>query len=565
MELFVEVSALLGIALSVAIVMRLVGQPLIIGHILTGLIVGPYALGLVQSHDTIAFMGQIGVAILLFTVGLHLSPDILRSFGRVAVLTGFGQVIFTGAAGYFTCLLLGFSHITSLYLSVGLAFSSTIIIMKLITDKGDIDALYAKIAIGFLLVQDLIAVGLLLLIPMFSAETTTVRSIAIFLGSATALIGFLYLLSRILIANFSAFFEKSQELLFLFALTWGVGVAAIFHEIGFSIESGALIAGVALATLPSRREISARLTPLRDFFIVLFFIYLGAQLQLDALSTLLPAAFILSALVLIGNPIILMAILGYLGYRRKTSLQTGFTVAQISEFSLILIALGVSLGHLDSTTLSLATLVGLITIFGSTYLVMYSDSIYTFLQPYLSFFERTDAHEKRPRHAAYDVVLFGCNRVGFDFLDGMAKLEKKLLVVDYDPQVVAAIEDSGIAVAFGDAGDIAFLETIDFSSVSLVVSTVPNQEANALINRAVKIGNPNAVVIVVAHTISDALSHYDDGVDYVVLPHFLGGKHAADMVVKYKDDKRHYDKLRSDHIEHLRVRVTIGHDHPQLT
>lgn len=562
MELFAEISVLLAVALCVSIVMRLLRQPLIIGHIVTGLIVGPYALGYVRSTETLAFLSEIGVAILLFTVGLHLSPDIIRRFGKVSILTGVGQVVITSIAGYILCLALGFSHLSSFYISVALAFSSTIIILKLITDKGDIDTLYAKIAIGFLLVQDLIAILLLLAIPIFSVESASTGAIAKFVLASILLIGFLYLAARIFITRFSAFFEKSQELLFLFALTWGVGVAALFREVGFSLESGALVAGVALATLPSRREISARLTPLRDFFIILFFIYLGAQLQLDSLSTLLPAAIILSILVLVGNPLILMGILGYFGYKKKTSLQTGFTVAQISEFSLILVALGVSLGHLEGDALSLVTLVGLITIFGSTYLVMYSDAIYKVLQPYLDVFERTGAHEKRMRHEAYEAVLIGCNRVGFDFLQAMVKLDRKLLVVDYDPQVIAAIEDAGVAAAFGDAADISFLETIDFSTVSLVVSSVPEHDTNALINRVVKSANSDAIVIVVAHTICDALSHYDDGVDYVVLPHFLGGKYAADLVLKHRDNKRHYAKLRDDHVEHLKVRIAIGHDHP---
>ncbi len=561
-ELFAQVSVLLALAVCVAIVMRLLGQPLIIGHILTGLMAGPYVLGILHSNETLSLLGEIGVAILLFTVGLHLSPDIIRRFGSVSIITGVGQVVITSAIGFFICVALGFSTLVSFYLAVALAFSSTIIIMKLISDKGDIDVLYAKIAIGFLLVQDVIAVLLLLAIPLFTADAASLSSFARFGLSAVFLIAFLYIASRIFISKLSAFFERSQELLFLFALTWGVGIAALFREFGFSLESGALIAGVALATLPSRREISARLTPLRDFFIVLFFIYLGAQLQLDAIIGLLPTALILSGLVLVGNPIILMGILGYLGYRRKTSLQTGFTVAQISEFSLILVALGVSLGHVSNEVLSLITLVGLMTIFGSTYLVAYSDRIYARVQPYLGIFERADAHEKRTRREHSDVVLFGCNRIGYDYLEALVTMGKRLLVIDYDPQVVSAVEDAGVAVAYGDAADISFLETIDFSHATLIISTIPDPSTNALLVRTVKEHSPDAVVVLIAHTVADALSHYGDGADYVVLPHFLGGKHAADLVLKHQDVKKNYSRLRDSHIAHLQLRVAIGHEHP---
>ena len=562
MDLFAELSILIAVAALMAVVMRILRQPLIIGHILTGLIVGPFFFNIAQSTETLALLGEFGVAILLFTVGLHLSPDIIKQFGRVSFIAGIGQVVLTSGAGFFVCLLLGFSPLTSFYIATALAFSSTIIILKLISDKGDLDVLYAKIAVGFLLVQDLIAILLLLGIPLFSADDATWQSAARFFLSGVVLIGFIYLTSRFFISKINRFIESSQEFLFLFAITWGIGIAALFREFGFSLESGALIAGVALASLPSRLEISARLSPLRDFFIIIFFIFLGSQLNLADLSALVHSSILLSALILIGNPLILMIIMGFLGYRKKTSLQTGFTVAQISEFSLILVALGVSLGHVESSVLSLVTLVGLITIFGSTYLIMYSDRIFKILSPYLGIFERSKTHEPRPRRAKYDVVLFGCNRIGYDFLETFIRQDKKLLVVDYDPTIVSQLENADVATLFGDASNISFLESIDFSKSNLVISTIPDAETNELIHRAVKAENPEAIVIVVAHRVHDALSHYNEGIDYVILPHFLGGQHAAELIIKLKDKKSKYEDLREEHIEHLQLRVAIGHEHP---
>lgn len=562
MELFAELSILIAVATVMAVIMRLLKQPLIIGHILTGLVVGPLLLNVITSTDTLALMSEVGIAILLFTVGLHLDPGIIRQFGRVAIITGAGQVAITSVAGYFVCVALGFSPIASLYMAIALSFSSTIIIMKLIADKGDLDVLYAKIAIGFLLVQDLIAVLLLLGVPLFSTDSLSWRSVAQFVLSGIVLIGFVMLASRFFISRASTFIAQSQEFLFLFAITWGIGIAALFQFFGFSLESGALIAGIALAALPARHEISARLVPLRDFFIVMFFIYLGSQMQFSDVSGMLPAAIILSLLVLVGNPLILMALMGVLGYRKKTSLQTGLTVAQISEFSLILVALGVTLGHLERPILSLVTLVGLITIFGSTYLVLYSDRIFAFLAPYLSIFERAGVHEPRLKKSGHTVILFGCNRIGYDFLESLKKIGHSFLVVDYNPETVAALEKQGIEVEFGDAGDINFLESLDMSKVELAISTVPENETNLLIHRVVKVNNPEAVVMVVAHRVSDALAHYGEGVDYVILPHFLGGRYAADLVIKYQKDKKKYRTLRTEHIEHLRFRVSVGHEHP---
>lgn len=563
MDIFSELSILIVVATGMALVMRLLHQPLIIGHILTGLIAGPFLLDIVQSTETLAFLSHIGIAILLFTVGLHLNPALIRKFGRIAFVTGIGQVVITSFAGYLFSVALGYSHIASFYIGVALAFSSTIIIMKLITDKGDVDTLYAKIAIGFLIVQDLIAVLLIMAIPLFSGTESSPISIAKLLGMTVLLVGFIALTGKLFLSRFNQYLEESQEFLFLFAIAWGIGIAALFHSLGLSLESGALIAGIALASLPSRIEIAARLAPLRDFFIILFFIYLGSQLELSALGALIPIAILLSALVLIGNPLILMAIMGYMGYRKKTSLQTGFTVAQISEFSLILMALGLSLGHVSQEDLSLVTLVGLTTIFGSTYLILYSDTIYKYLEPFLGFFERSNAHESHPRRKHYGVILFGCNRIGYDFMQTLQKLDRSFLVVDHDPERIKELDTQDVQTLFGDASNLSFLEEINFSHAELVISTIPSPEINALIHKVVRAQAPEAVVIVLAHRISDALAHYDDGIDYVILPHFLGGKHAAELVLKLKGDRARYEKLRDDHREHLELRLSIGHEHPR--
>jgi len=562
MELFVELGILIAIATGVAVVMRLLHQPLIIGHILTGLLVGPLFFDLIRSTETIAAMGEIGVAILLFTVGLHLSPDIIRRFGKVSFVTGIGQVLFTTVIGYFIAVSLGFSPLESFYISVALAFSSTIIILKLIADKKELDALYAKISIGFLLVQDLIAILLLVGIPLFSTGSLTAADFGTFMLTGVVLVGFVAVASRLFISRANRFIAQSQEFLFLFAIAWGIGVAALFKGFGFSLESGALIAGVTLAALPVRHEISARLLPLRDFFIVMFFILLGSQMQFADIGNLLPAALVLSLLVLVGNPLILMILMGFLGYRKKTSFQTGLTVAQISEFSLILVALGVSLGHLEQSALSLVTLVGLITIFGCTYLILYSEKIYSVVGPFLGIFERKDAFEPRVRRTGHAVILFGCNRIGHDFLESLQQIDKHFLVVDHDPDTVSMLERAGVAVEYGDAGDIDFLESIDVSNVELVISTVPETETNLLINRSIKSRNPEAIIMVIAHRIGDALSHYEEGVDYVVLPHFLGGKYASEIVVKFGTDKSKYTTLRTRHIEHLKLRIASGQEHP---
>jgi len=404
MEIFIELSIIIGITVLITGITKLLKQPLIIGYILTGIIVSPYFLNIVQSAETIKVFSQIGIALLLFIVGLSLSPKVIKEVGKVSLITGIGQIIFTSLIGFFIGRLLGFSVIVSLYIAIALTFSSTIIIMKLLSDKKDLEKLYGKISIGFLLVQDIFVIILLMVISSFSGNLSmNSLSFGSILGGILLIGGFV-LISIYILPKLSIFFAKSQEFLFLFSIGWGLGLAALFYYMGFSMEIGALVAGIALSMSPFHYEISSKMKPLRDFFIILFFILLGSQMVFGTINELIVPAIIFSLFILIGNPLIVMILMGLLGYKKKTGFQAGLTVAQISEFSLILIALGVSAGHLTNEILSLVTIVGLITISGSTYLILYSDKIYPYLSRYLSVFEREKVKEgKQDKFRDYDI------------------------------------------------------------------------------------------------------------------------------------------------------------------
>lgn len=537
-------------------------QPLIIGHIITGLLVGPIIAGSV-SPETFTLFSEIGIAILLFTVGLNLSPKTIREFGAVSLITGISQVVITSGAGYLIAKALGFSPVTALYMAVGLAFSSTIIILKLISDRGDMETLYAKISVGFLLVQDFIAIAILFAVPILAsadaslatAGVATLQGIGLAIGVLA--VGF-YVLPKI-----NNFISRSSEMLFLFATVWGIGIASLFTLAGFSIEIGALIAGISLSTLPSRHEIHSRMSPLRDFFIVIFFILLGTHMTFGSIQALLPKALILSALVLIGNPLILMTIMKFLGYKKRTSLQTGFTVAQISEFSLILMTLGLSYGHVTPDAMALVTLVGIITIFGSTYFILYSDAIYHWLEPYLGIFEKKNAKEHQIRHRRHSTIIFGGNRIGHDFIESFKGSGRSFLVIDHNPELVQRLEEEGVDVMYGDATNLDFLQSVDMSKTNLVISTIPDTEANTLIKDTIKAIHPRATVMVVSHKVDEALAHYDQGVDYVILPHFLGGQYAAQLVVKLHEDPHKRVGVREAEIKKLQKRKQMGHEHPK--
>tara|TARA_Y100000310_G_scaffold342206_1_gene444284 strand:+ start:5223 stop:6953 length:1731 start_codon:yes stop_codon:yes gene_type:complete len=569
MEIFIELSIIIGITVLIAGIMRLLKQPLIIGYILAGIIVSPYFLNIIRSTETIAVFSQIGIALLLFIVGLSLSPKVIKEVGKVSLVTGIGQIIFTSLIGFFISRLFGFSVIVSLYIAIALTFSSTIIIMKLLSDKKDLEKLYGKISIGFLLVQDIFVIVLLLVISSFSGKLNPANLTLGTISLGTISLGILLIAALILISiyilpSLSKFFAKSQEFLFLFSIGWGLCIASLFYYVGLSMEIGALIAGVALSMSPYHYEISSKMRPLRDFFIILFFILLGSQMVFANISQFIIPAVVFSLFILIGNPLIVIILMGLLGYKKKTGFQAGLTVAQISEFSLILVALGVKAGHLTNEILSFVTIIGLITIAGSTYFILYSDKIYPYLSKYLSIFERKKVIEKeQDKFRDYNIILFGCNRVGYDFIKIFKKMRKKFLVIDYDPELISELIRKKINYRYGDVDDDEFLDELNLNKLKMAVSTIPGFETNLMLINKIRKTNKKTIIIVVSHNIEEANILYNKGATYVIMPHFLGADYSSMLINKHGLNINKFLKEKKKHLKYLKTKKRLGHEHPK--
>ena len=343
---FGEVAALLVLAAVIGFLGILLRQPLIVSFIAVGLIAGPSALDLVRSSDQISLLSELGIAVLLFLVGIKLDVKLIRSLGAVSLLTGLGQVAFTSIFGYLIGLALGLGHITSLYVAVALTFSSTIIIVKLLSDKREIDSLHGQIALGFLIVQDLVVVLAMIVLSAIGIGAAAEGghggggSVPMVLASGIAMVALVVVFVRYVANPLSERLARAPELLVIFAIAMAAMFAAIGDFAGLGKEVGGLLAGVALASTPYRETIAARLAPLRDFLLLFFFIALGSALDLSLLGAHVTGAVIFSLFVLIGNPLIVLAIMGAMGYRKRTGFLAGLTVAQISEFSLIFVANG---------------------------------------------------------------------------------------------------------------------------------------------------------------------------------------------------------------------------------
>jgi len=521
-EPFYLVAAVLGVATVVGVVAVRLRQPLIVAFIVVGILVGPSVLGWVSDDSPLELLAEVGIAVLLFLVGLKLDLHLIRTTGPVAVITGLGQVVFTSAVGFGLAIVLGLDPTAAFYVAVALTFSSTIIIVKLLSDKRELEQLHGRIALGFLIVQDIVVV-----LVMIALSTTTTDNgslgteVVLTLLKGTALLAGVGIMMRWILPWLLHRVASSQELLLVFAVAWAVALAALGAWLGFSKEVGAFIAGFALASTPFREAIGSTLSPLRDFLLLFFFIELGAQLDFAAVGSELPRAVVLSAFVLVGNPLIVLVLMGVMGYRKRVGFLAGLTVAQISEFSLIFVTLGASLGHVDSAVVGLVTLVGVITIGLSTYLILYSAPLYERLAPYLGVFERRNPTKGSEEAAAVpvDLIVYGYGRFGRSLVPELVRRGLRILVVDWDPRSVEGDPDhERIAIVFGDAEDLEYPGSLPLQQARAVVSTIPDVGTNTTLASAVRRWGFDGLVGVTAHTPADADRLALPGIDLVLRP-----------------------------------------------
>jgi Kef-type K+ transport system membrane component KefB len=535
--IFAEFAILLiAAALAGAAAVRL-HQPVLIAYIVVGILAGPAGFALISSQDQVALLAQMGVAVLLFLVGLKLDLQHVRHIGPVALATGLGQLGFTILFGFAIILLMDKDWLTALYVAVALTFSSTIIIVKLLSDKRELDTLHGRIAVGFLIVQDIAVVLAMMAMSALrgAGDEAAALQVAVSLAARVAAAAvLLFLMMRYVLPVLVARMARSQELLLIFAIAWGTALAALGELGGFSKEAGAFLAGFTLASTAYREAVSARLTSVRDFLLVFFFVDLGARLELSTLEGELWPAAILSLFVLVGNPLIVMAIMGYMGYRKRTGFLAGLTVAQISEFSIVFVAMGIGLGHVGIEALSLTTMVGIITIALSTYMILYSHLLYERLAPWLTPLERKRpfrelAVEEDPRPVPrVDVVVFGLGRYGSRLAAGLKEAGLEVMGVDFDPEVVRNLRPEGVSVRFGDAESADFLETLPLEEVRWVVSTLPELDPNRALLHALLHCRYGGEIAVVARDEQQGLALKRDGFPTVLYPF----KDAADFAAR---------------------------------
>ncbi len=558
--IFLELTVILILAGAIATVISLFKQPAIIAYLLTGLIIGPFGYYHLHNTEILQGLGEIGITLLLFLVGLELDINQIKKLGAKVLALGLGQVIVTTLLAYAMFTLAGFASTTAWILGAGLSFSSTIVVVKLLTEKQALHSLYGKLVIGILLLQDFAAIFLLV---FFAGNNNADPLLAGLPAWQHIFFNFIKILLLLWLINWHAKFVlprilkiigRSDELLLVFSLAWALGLAAFVSLpfIGFNLEIGGFLAGLALASTAVHYEISGRVKSLRDFFIIIFFIILGSGLAFNHLREILWPALLATAFVIVIKPLVVMTLAGFAGFKPRTGLMTALPLSQVSEFSLILVALGLKFGYMNEASAALVTVVAILSIITSSYFVTHAETLYEWWRQPLAWFDfRRGAAEKGWEHKdlKHHVIIVGAHRMGRHIVSVLQRLKMPFVLVDENPEIVSEYLAQDVPAICGDISDSHIQELAGLKSARLVVSTVPSLRDNESLLEAMLNKNYKARVIMAAQDEEEALSLYDKNIDYVLLPHFIGGLHLA----KILEDDQHLRSLRHLRHEHLKT------------
>jgi len=498
------------------------------------------------STDYIRVLGELGIIFLLFLVGLRLDFNKFKEFSREVIYLGLGQVILTSFLGIIIGIFLGIDLFNAVILGIALSFSSTIIITKILSDKNDLDTLYGRLSLGMLLIQDLIVIILLILLGLFYGKNLkevnffdTIFTLSLFI--------LLFLIAKI-VSGFFFKIKNNPELIFLLSLSWLLLFISIAKIKNFSIEAAAILAGISLSQSYVLIEITKKFNPIKDLFLIFFFVYLGSKISMD--YKILLFALIYSIFKLITNPLIVFYILNLMKYPTRLAFNTSLTTTQISEFSLILIQ------AFSQEYIALIGMVGMITFLLSSLMIYNNQKIYNLVKKFLKFIEIKKTEEKEGEELENHIIIVGFHRIGYIIVHKLIKKYPNLLVIDFDPQTIKLLEKENIRYVFGDIMDEEVLNKTNVLKAKLLISTIPHDEENLFLLEKFK--DAKIPIILTATNAFDAINYYKLGAFYVIIPHFLGGEKAGEFITEILDNLENKE-IAEEHQNYLENKIRLEH------
>ncbi len=548
--LLFELGAILIVAAIFAFLARILKQPLIPAYVIAGIVLGPLVLGVIQDVELIKMLSELGIIFLLFIVGVEIKLEKLKKVGWAAGIGGLFQVGMTFLCGYFVASLLGFNTLNSIYAGLIVAFSSTMIVIKLLADEEEISTLHGRLIIGILFVQDILVIIALALLGMETSASWL--SFVIILTKGLLLGSIAYITNRFVIKPFFKFAAKSEELLFLISIAVCFLFALFAFSLGFSLAIGAFIGGVILANLPYNLNIIGRISPLKDFFSTIFFATLGMQLVLVNFHDLLLPLILFLIIILVLKPIFILIILSLFGYGKRNAFVSAVSLAQISEFALILIM--TVQDTMNPELFSLTIILAVITITMTSYIIKYEMFFYNLISKPLQQIEKISVKKRSfgyKEHEKKKIIIFGYHRMGTIIASLLNKIKRKILIVDFDPEIIENLTKKKIACMYGDMANSEILKRLHLKKVKIVISTVPHEEDNMFMLKFVKSVNKKIIVFVTANHLHEALDLYEAGADYVIMPHLLGGEKMGMKLKKVIQGSLNVKTARTKHLKQL--------------
>lgn len=555
-NIFLQLAVILGLCCVLGFLVYKFKLPLLIAYLLTGLFLSAILSFDVSKSVVLSFLPDIGIAFVLFLVGMELDLREIRSFGKQILLAGILQVIITSVFGTFIAQSFGFDFTQAAYLGIGLSFSSTIVVIKLLLDKKDLSSLYGKLSVGILLLEDLLAV--LILLAMTSSTSLSfgisqALPISVFVIKVFALFSLTILLSHFILPKIFRAVSDSGELLFLTALAWCFAFITLSEVLGFSILIGAFLAGVALASSPYHYQIQSKVKPLRDFFTTLFFVYLGTRVNFNDILVVYPVIIAFSLYAVLIKPLIFLLIFGIFGFRRHTMFNTAINLSQVSEFSLIILLVGLKLGIISQTALTVIAMSSILSIVSSSLMISRSYLIYKKLSFLVAFFERKHniANFQESPKLTDHVIILGSHQVGEHIVLYLQKERIPFMVLDFNPYQVEQLARNKIPVIFGDMSDPEVLDLLNLPQARMIISTVPDLHDNKLLIEDLKNLGVRAPVIVRTDSIKEAKILYKFGADYVFIPDVLSGEYLVEIFKNHFGDREYFRKRPKIEMEKL--------------
>lgn len=514
--------------------------PLVVAYLLAGVSLSFVALFDVHS-PVLEVLPEIGIAFVLFLIGMELDLREIRSLGKPIVLSALGQIAISTLAGFAIAQALGFRSTESIYLGLGLAFSSTVVVVKLLLEKHDLSSLYGKLSIGILLVEDLVAIVALMLLTVSSSALHTGLQQSLPLVALVikgiVLFTLTFFLSKYVLGKIFKAVAKSVELLFLTAITWCFIFTSVAELAGFSVVIGAFLAGVALASTPYHLQIQGKIKPLRDFFVTLFFVYLGSQANPKDLISAWPTILVFTIFAIFLKPSIYTLILSRFGFRKHTLFQTALNLSQVSEFSLILLLVGLKVGNASPKALSVMAIVAVVSIITSSILIYYSRKIYTLVSPFIGIFEhKTKTHFMEAKAAdglANHIVIIGAHRIGRPLVRYLDRENIPFIVMDFNPHIVEDLKQKSINVIYGDVGDPDMYDYLHLETAKLIVSTASSMNDNELLLEECRRRKSRAKTLVRAIDSEHAKALKSLGADFVIQPEKVSGMFLVSQLKKH--------------------------------